>query len=126
MKTLSKVGGNSFEGNLLYLSDEENRKDFKSNQMGIAFAGLLVYEVVPLWQQEFIFEKYFEAYRHLFTNDPIQLSFLTSEDAFMLSALIYGDFGFRRPSLQNSKQYQKCGSKVYSYFLDVETQWDPG
>ena len=110
----------------MYLGDEETRKSFKSSQIGLAFADLAPYEVVPLWQQEFIIEKYFEAYHHLFSNNPTHVRFLKSEDAFMLSALIYGDFGIRRPSLQNSKQYQKCGSKVYSYFLDVETQWDPG
>ena len=124
--TLSKVGGNSFEGSLMYLGDVQARKSFKSSQIGLAFAGFAPYEVVPFWQHDFIIEKYFEAYRHLFSNNPTHVRFLNSEDAFMLSALIYGDFGFRRPSLQNSKQYQKCGSKVYSYFLDVETQWDPG
>ena len=118
-------GGNSFEGSLLYLAGKFVPATFKPNEIRKVFALWYPFVPVPLWQHEFIISKYFEVYKEYFPYAP-HYRFLESEDAFMLMALIYGDFGFRKPSLEQSVQYQKCGIKVFSYFLDVETQWDPG
>ena len=115
------TGANSFEGSLMYNGWEPTR--FKPNEIRNVFRWLADIGDVPLWQQEFIIEKYFEIYRDYFSYAP-HYRFLNTDDAYMIYSLIYGDFGFRRPSLLQSKQYQNCGSKVYSYYLDVETQWD--
>ena len=116
------IGGNSFEGNLLYLAEGADDK-MKPNQIRSTFATLWYFDQVPIWQQEFVIEKYFNVYHDYFPYAP-HYRFLKPNDAYLIAALINGDLGYRKPSLQKSSQLQKCGTKVYSYYLDVETQWD--
>ena len=45
-------------------------------------------KTIPRWQQDFIVEKYFEEYHHLYPY-AIDYLHLKSEDAFMLASFIY-------------------------------------
>ena len=42
----------------------------------------------------------------------------------MLAALIYGDIVERIPTMKDAVKYKQNGNKVYSFYLDAETQWD--
>ena len=51
-------------------------------------------------------------------------SLLPTEDAMMLAALFYGDINERAPTFRQAQKYRENGNKVWSYYLDAETQWD--
>ena len=78
---------------------------------------------VPRWQAKFISEFYYETYHYLYPDVP-HFSQLNNEQSFMLAALIYGDLLERWPILKDAQNYVRNGNKVYSYFMNVESQWD--
>ena len=49
---------------------------------------------------------------------------LSSQDAMVLAALICGDLMERLPTMNDAIKYKLNGNKVYSFYLDAETQWD--
>ena len=49
---------------------------------------------------------------------------LSSQDAMVLAALICGDLMERLPTINDAIKYKLNGNKVYSFYLDAETQWD--
>ena len=79
-----------------YLSFPDKPETFHPVDIKNVFLYCTTMKKIPRWQQDFIVEKYFEEYHHLFpyARDYLRLK---SEDAFMLAAFIYSGRVFKRP-----------------------------
>ena len=76
------------EGTLNYIGVSDKPETFHPVDIKNVFLYCATMKKIPRWQQDFIVEKYFEEYHHLFSYARDYLR-LKSEDAFMLAAFIY-------------------------------------
>ena len=65
---------------------------------------------------------YYKLYKKDF-NWP-KKSQMNDTECRILAGLIYGDIGFRKPSLKSAKIYKDAGATVYQYFLDIDFEFD--
>ena len=94
------------------------------NGLKQVFKAVLPPNPIPEWQNEHILRKYFEVYSWLWPDVP-EYRFLDSKWRNVLAALIYGDTDYIVKSALQAEQFKNCGNeKIYSYLLDVESQYD--
>ena len=58
-----------------------------------------------------------------FYNNTIKVELpddLTHEQCMAIAGYIYGDVGFRKPSMEQARIYKEAGANVYMYLLDID------
>ena len=112
------MGVNSYEGTLLEMYTRPD--GWTAQNITVAFYMMRGLVSVNEVQQEEIIEMYIDAYR----EDLVNPQNLTSDDAYLITALIYQDLLFIAGNFNQARTYKHPNRNVYTYMIDVYPKID--